>query len=131
MLQCPQSIAIATCCHYLCTWDTYFGRPVLEAEGLVEEDFTALARLSQWATLSGEGLEGGLPRDIGCLLELRAETYHQATLDRGTMIALGYLGKRLIDLGRGKVLQAAGYASQVLCYTTRSRENGLLLAQWQ
>jgi len=42
---------LATCCHYLCTWDTFHGREFWLAFGLTQEDFKVAVATTQWATL--------------------------------------------------------------------------------
>ncbi|CAJ1949478.1 unnamed protein product [Cylindrotheca closterium] len=50
--QCPPPpTAIATCCHYLCTFDSFSGREFWESTGLSEEDFVVATAVSQWASL--------------------------------------------------------------------------------
>jgi hypothetical protein len=46
--------AIATCCHYLCTWESFAGRRFWEALGLTEEDFLVAVTASQWASLQSK-----------------------------------------------------------------------------
>jgi len=43
--------ALATCCHYLCEWDTYSNPTFFERLGFSREDFRCLCVVSQWATL--------------------------------------------------------------------------------
>lgn len=43
--------ALATCCHYLCTWDSFSGKKFWCSLGLSEDDFAAAAAASQWASL--------------------------------------------------------------------------------
>ena len=45
---------LATCCHYLCRWDDFSGRPFWEACGLDEEEFRAAVATSQWACMQPE-----------------------------------------------------------------------------
>jgi hypothetical protein len=44
--------AIATCCHYLCTWETFSGKKFWETMGLTEEDFVVVVAASQWASVN-------------------------------------------------------------------------------
>ncbi|KAH6925547.1 hypothetical protein HPB50_007099 [Hyalomma asiaticum] len=41
---------MATCCHHRCRWDSFVGRPILEAWGLLREDFELLTAMAGWAT---------------------------------------------------------------------------------
>jgi tRNA:m4X modification enzyme len=43
--------AIATCCHYLCTWETFSGKKFWGTMGLTEEDFVVAVAASQWASV--------------------------------------------------------------------------------
>jgi tRNA:m4X modification enzyme len=43
--------AIATCCHYLCTWESFAGQAFWKALGLGEDDFVVAVTASQWASL--------------------------------------------------------------------------------
>jgi tRNA:m4X modification enzyme len=43
--------AIATCCHYLCTWESFAGKAFWKALGLGEDDFVVAVTASQWASL--------------------------------------------------------------------------------
>ena len=44
--------AIATCCHYLCTWGTFSGKQFWETMGLTEQDFVVAVAASQWASVN-------------------------------------------------------------------------------
>ena len=45
---------LATCCHYLCRWDDFSGRPFWNACGLDEEEFRVAVATSQWACMQPE-----------------------------------------------------------------------------
>lgn len=47
----PPPIALATCCHYLCTFESFSGKRFWTALGLTREDFKVAAAASQWASL--------------------------------------------------------------------------------
>ena len=47
----PDHIVVATCCHYLCTWDSFSGRKFWTMIGLTKEDFEVAVTVSQWASL--------------------------------------------------------------------------------
>mmetsp|Transcript_9910 Transcript_9910/g.15260 ORF Transcript_9910/g.15260 Transcript_9910/m.15260 type:complete len:383 (-) Transcript_9910:90-1238(-) len=44
--------ALATCCHYLCTWDSFAGRDWWVSCGLSQNDFEVAVTTSQWASLT-------------------------------------------------------------------------------
>jgi len=50
----PSAAAIATCCHYLCTWDSFQGRSFWNACGLTKNDFIVAVTASQWASLESK-----------------------------------------------------------------------------
>ena len=45
--------AFATCCHYLCTWESFAGKEYWLRLGLSEEDFEVAVAASQWYSLRG------------------------------------------------------------------------------
>ena len=47
----PSYILIATCCHYLCTWDHFVGKEFWLLCGLNQKDFNVAITCSQWASL--------------------------------------------------------------------------------
>jgi hypothetical protein len=52
---------LATCCHYLCRWDDFSGRPFWNACGLDEEEFRVAVATSQWACMQPEPEPGAAP----------------------------------------------------------------------
>lgn len=50
--RCPP-FAFATCCHYLCTWESFSGRDFWIGLGFDEEDFDVAVAVSQWYSLKG------------------------------------------------------------------------------
>ena len=47
----PPPSAIATCCHYLCTFESFVGRDFWKGLGLTQEDFMVATAVSQWSSL--------------------------------------------------------------------------------
>ena len=45
--------AFATCCHYLCTWESFSGKDYWLRLGLTEEDFEVSVAASQWYSIKG------------------------------------------------------------------------------
>ena len=43
--------AIATCCHYLCTWESFSGQSFWKGLGLSKDDFVVAVTASQWASM--------------------------------------------------------------------------------
>ncbi|CAI5931805.1 unnamed protein product [Closterium sp. NIES-65] len=53
-------LAIATCCHHLCDWDSYVNPAFFTRLGFAPSDFAAVAWMSSWALLGeGKGATGG------------------------------------------------------------------------
>lgn len=50
--RCPPFV-FATCCHYLCTWESFSGRDFWIGLGFDEEDFDVAVAVSQWYSLKG------------------------------------------------------------------------------
>lgn len=51
-------LAIATCCHFRCSWVHFFGQREFLAEGFTPEEFELVSYMSGWA-LCGHGRPGG------------------------------------------------------------------------
>lgn len=108
-------IAIATCCHHVCTWEAYVGkswwRDVLGGSAC---EFEAMRSLTSWAIIGeqeeetevqggGAGGEAG----IGIAAALPAEGDPRTGLTRALRMRIGRLCKRLMDAGRAAFLTAA------------------------
>ena len=66
--------AVATCCHYLCTWESFSGKDFWISLGLSEDDFLVAVSASQWASLkSAKKMNQDVPVNTSCLL------YHSQT----------------------------------------------------
>ena len=50
----PPPVLIATCCHYLCTWESYTGKDMWLTLGLSQYEFEVAVALSQWASVKKE-----------------------------------------------------------------------------
>lgn len=85
----PPPGAIATCCHYLCTWESFAGRNFWSALGLDEEEFLVATTASQWASMSkkkrGREDDQGTMATIGTTEEANVAENNSnvATHDRG------------------------------------------------
>lgn len=53
-----RGLAVALCCHHVCTWADYVNPAFLEAHGFLTRDFPLLTGMTSWATC-GMGLDGG------------------------------------------------------------------------
>ena len=45
-------VCIATCCHYLCTWEAFVGQDYFLQLGFSQADFSTVVACSHWATIS-------------------------------------------------------------------------------
>ena len=106
-----RGVAIATCCHHVCSWRHYTGRDWFAACGLGAREFELMRLLSSWCLTP--------PSDLGGL----------------DGAALGRQCKRLIDAGRvaflnGDAAKGGPHARARLlsyCRVEESPENCLLL----
>ena len=48
------SCVLGTCCHYLCTWDSFCGQECWKSMGLTQNDFEVCATASQWASMKAK-----------------------------------------------------------------------------
>ncbi|KAJ8277761.1 hypothetical protein GJAV_G00079580 [Gymnothorax javanicus] len=136
-------LAIALCCHHRCDWRHYVGKEFFRERGLGASEFSALQRMSSWATCglrramgrsdktpppgdNGEPWEeeahecadDAIPSSLDCVVS--AEDREQ----------MGRLCKLLIDYGRVDFLRRKGFSASLQYYTSRdvSLENVLLTA---
>lgn len=103
-------IAIATCCHHLCSWDAFVGKRFFrEALGSTAAEFEALRMLSSWGCMplhappsaaEAEDVTPDRPQ-----VPTTSDAPSPLDLDRAARIALGRRCKSLIDAGRVTFLQ--------------------------
>ena len=147
--------AVATCCHYLCTWESFEGQKFWMQLGLSKEDFEAAVAASQWASIvkkskpqeatASEEYENDETWMLPNLHEaayvasraLEAQeipppamssTEFERSFSRDEKGALGMKLKQLLDLSRAARMQELGYKVKLVRYTTRSIEDRLLVA---
>lgn len=156
--QSPQFLppaAIATCCHYLCTWESFTGKDFWLALGLTAEDFIVATSCSQWASLQRKKSTTKNATNVStatAILPDLINVAHQAkaaldqvdmtnvemkflpskefekTFAREEKARLGIQLKKLFDLSRSSFCQQLGYKEvELVRYTTRSMEDRLLL----
>ena len=151
--------AFATCCHYLCTWESFSGKDYWLRLGLTEEDFEVAVAASQWYSMKGgkkknqdvtEGSRNGPGQEeisqndlisvfdnTGQVLKNLDDALRpsmpskdfEQTFAREEKAELGCTVKRLLDLSRVARLQEMGYKAELVLYTTRSIENRLLVGR--
>ena len=121
--QATIDIATASCCHYLCTWDTYVNRPYFEARGFTKETFKIVCALSQWATMNPKEKETVNPDNLN-----NPNNFNNPN-ERSRMqkISLGKACKKLLDEGRIEWLKSNGFNVEIKRYTNLSKEDQLLL----
>ena len=153
------SFAFATCCHYLCTWESFAGRNYWIRLGFDEEEFEVAVAASQWYSLKGgkskknneENMSTSTSnqysqKDLIAIIDeageavkglseamlrpsMSSEEFERA-FPREEKAKLGGMVKRLLDLLRIAKLQELGYAyTELVLYTTRSIENRLLVGR--
>jgi len=155
-LQLLPPSAIATCCHYLCTWESFTGKQFWLALGLTAEDFTVATSCSQWASLQRKKsktnnvtiastsetvvlpdllnvahlAKAGLDRVDMSNVEMKflPSKEFEKMFAREEKALLGIQLKKLFDLSRASFCQQLGYKEvELVRYTTRSTEDRLLL----
>lgn len=97
-------MVIATCCHQLCTWQTYFGRAVLESCGFTAETFSGICKATSW--------------------------YLCGSISDQGKVQCGELCKRIIDLARAVQLKKLGFNVKYFPYISEkiTPENYVLVA---
>jgi tRNA:m4X modification enzyme len=142
--------ALATCCHYLCTWESFVGCEFWLCLGLSEKDFEVAVTASQWASMKKQAKDTTRENNLNDYTlpnlaqiaaiagaALKEHTLPQPTLSsdefertfsRQEKVALGIQCKRLLDLARAAHLQKLGYKVKLVRYTTKSVEDRLVLA---
>lgn len=156
--QSPQLLppaAIAACCHYLCTWESFTGKDFWLALGLTAEHFIIATSCSQWASLQRKKsptknvtdastetvmlpdllniahmAKDGLDRvnTTNVEMEFLPSKEFEKNFAREEKATLGIQLKKLFDLSRASFCQQLGYKEvELVRYTTRSMEDRLLL----
>ena len=139
-------MAVATCCHYLCTWDQFSNTLFFQTLGFTKRDFQVLTIVSQWASMG----------EITCIdtnfnanetstqwttfrtLEPLSPTIAPEQLidskefekrfSRSNKTKLGKRCKLFLDIARAYRLHEAGYLVKLVRYTQMSLEDHFLLA---
>ena len=106
--RCAIGFAVATCCHHRCTWDSYVNRSYLAKLGFHRSCFSALVKISSWATLDASQVRE--VQDVGSANGLTWQNKRR----------LGCLAKDLIDTGRVKWAESLGWEGRLLTYIDSS-----------
>lgn len=56
-----RGVAVATCCHHVCTWQHYVGQDVFRELGFSPEEFEVMSYMCGWATCGHDGVR---PTDL-------------------------------------------------------------------
>jgi tRNA:m4X modification enzyme len=138
-------MAVATCCHYLCTWEQFSNTQFFETLGFTKRDFQVLTIVSQWASM-GQQTEcittasndtstqwttlptlEPLPSTIFPEHCIDSKEFEKSFSRRDKSI-LGKRCKVFLDTARAYKLQELGYLVKLVRYTQMSIEDHLLLA---
>lgn len=111
-----QGLAIALCCHHVCSWQDYVNPDFFLAQGFQPHEFELLTSMTSWTTC-GMGLEGDAVE-------------HILGISKTDRAMLGRKCKRIIDAGRAAYLKQFKLKTRLVhyCDTSDSLENCLLLA---
>mmetsp|Transcript_4582 Transcript_4582/g.8742 ORF Transcript_4582/g.8742 Transcript_4582/m.8742 type:complete len:372 (-) Transcript_4582:13-1128(-) len=104
-------LALATCCHHLCSLDTYFGLDYLTSIGVDEDTLNKLIRSTSW------GVSGAI-------------RHNETQITSAQRTQAGFMAKRVIDIGRVMKLKESFEHVKLTkyCESEVSPENVLLLA---
>lgn len=101
----PLGFAIASCCHYLTSWDQCVGSEVLESQGMTPEEFEIMCYMSGWSTCGHNHID-----DSGrCQMEQQQQEQSldsnnrwkpHMTISRSRRVELGTKCKDVIDMSR-------------------------------
>ncbi|XP_050038336.1 tRNA:m(4)X modification enzyme TRM13 homolog isoform X1 [Dermacentor andersoni] len=99
-------VLMATCCHHRCYWDSFVGRPLLEAWGLGRQDFDLISAMAGWATCAAKAPQAGtsahhFTEDVGGL-----NRYLCMGLSVERRTEVGRRCKLLLDTARARYLSA-------------------------
>jgi hypothetical protein len=135
-------VAIATCCHHLCSWESYCNRPFLESFGISRHDFAVMARMSTWfldnsCASSATALAVPASATGAAASQVSDLSTDGAALSSAERAWLGFVCKHLLDEGRARCLAdeahlrgALGSPAQRVPYSSAevTKERWLLLA---
>ncbi|EGG16524.1 hypothetical protein DFA_09068 [Cavenderia fasciculata] len=132
-----KGIAIATCCHHLCTWDSYINQSFIkDVIGLSEQEFNTLVSITSWATLNKkkkkeeeeeeeeeEKMKENM-ENVVTTTKIDGVNY-DLVFSKERKEELGYKAKRILDHGRLLFIRnSLGLVnSRVQIYTDLSKEN--------
>lgn len=128
----PVGFAIASCCHYLTSWDQYIGSSILENLGMSPEEFEIVCYMSGWSTCGChyEDDHGRCQQEDG-EFDISDVWKPHKTISRARRVEIGNKCKDLID--RGRILYFSNLdgvtVAKIVYYVdqTISIENRLLL----
>lgn len=83
-----KGVAMATCCHHRCSWESYVGKEFLSHHGFSRTEFEALIRMSSWCVCGRRPEHNYSQRKIGSIrndqneIEEKEEEGFKETLTR-------------------------------------------------
>jgi tRNA:m4X modification enzyme len=115
-----KGIAIALCCHHVCTLEDYISPEFFLSQGFQPQEFALLTGMTSWATCGMNGAEAEEGDSVERALGINRE-------DR---IILGRKCKRILDTGRLLYIRSHQLQARLVhyCEEQDSLENCLLLA---
>lgn len=99
----PVGFAIASCCHYLTSWDQYVGSSILENLGMSPEEFEIMCYMSGWSTCGCHHVadHGRCQQDDDEIDVASVDVWKpHRTISRNRRVEIGNKCKDLIDRGR-------------------------------
>lgn len=97
-------VLMATCCHHRCHWDSFVGRPLLEAWGLGCQDFDLISSMAGWATCAARAPQAGAHHFTEDVAVVNRYLCMGLSVERRTEV--GRRCKLLLDTARARYLSA-------------------------
>lgn len=114
-----RGVALALCCHHVCSWSSFVGQEWLVTRGISQQDFDGMRRFCKLAHSQYKQRSSPAPAPVS-----------EAARAAAARAELGHLSKRLLDEARSAWLRGLGWRTRLLRFVPRSvsPENALLLA---
>jgi tRNA:m4X modification enzyme len=112
----PTGLLIAPCCHHSCDLRTYVNVKYLEELGLKQEEMKKLFAATMWA-------------NSGAINKKKLEEMKELGIASKERTCMGFVAKRIINIGRLLYMQSKGYEVMLKKYCTLeySPENLILI----
>nr|CCA14744.1 tRNA guanosine2'Omethyltransferase putative [Albugo laibachii Nc14] len=99
---CVDGVAIALCCHHMCSWDDYINPSLILQMGFQADDYWFLKKMTSWATCKLATDKSSVQEKLGLSPMQRAR--------------IGISCKRLLDTGRVLFLRSLGLQAKLVYY---------------